>query len=48
MKKDKFFERMEALGLALTYDDVRMKSGYSEIDPLNVSIESFFSKNVPL
>jgi len=46
--KDNFFERMEALGLALTFDDVRLKSGYSEIDPNNVSVKSLFSKNISL
>ncbi len=48
MKKDPFFEKMANLGLALTYDDVRLRSGYSETDPRDVLIESFFSKNIPL
>lgn len=48
MLKDKFFEKMEALGLALTFDDVRLKSGYSETDPTSASIESLFSRRVPL
>jgi IMP dehydrogenase len=48
MNKDKFFEKIEALGLALTYDDVRLKSGYSETEPHNVSIETRFSKRVLL
>jgi len=46
--KDAFFDKIEALGLALTYDDVRLKSGYSETDPANVSVETFFSRNIPL
>ena len=29
--KDKFFKKIEDLGEALTFDDVRLKSGYSEI-----------------
>ncbi len=48
MVKDKFFEKMEALGLALTYDDVRLKSGYSETEPAAVKIESRFSKRITL
>ncbi|MFA6050546.1 MAG: IMP dehydrogenase [Candidatus Paceibacterota bacterium] len=48
MNKDKFFEKIEALGLALTYDDVRLKSGYSETEPHNVSVETRFSKRVLL
>ncbi len=48
MMKDKFFEKMEALGLALTYDDVRLKSGYSETEPAKVSVETLFSKRVKL
>tara|TARA_B100000609_G_C17222987_1_gene442090 strand:+ start:9330 stop:10838 length:1509 start_codon:yes stop_codon:yes gene_type:complete len=48
MKKDAFFAKMDNLGLALTYDDVRLKSGYSETMPHEISIESKFSRNVPL
>jgi IMP dehydrogenase len=46
--KDAFFEKMDALGLALTFDDVRLKSGHSEVMPDDVNLESKFSKNVPL
>src|SRR3989344_6799288 len=35
-------------GLALTFDDVRLKTGYSEVLPDNVDVSSRFSKNVPL
>lgn len=35
-------------GLALTFDDVRLRTGYSEILPDNVDVSSRFSKNVPL
>ncbi len=48
MIKDKFFEKMEALGLALTYDDVRLKSGYSDTEPAAVSVETLFSKRISL
>ncbi len=37
-----------AFELYLTYDDVLIKPGYSEILPSNVEIKSFFSKNIPL
>ncbi len=48
MIKDEFFKKMDTLGLALTFDDVRLKSDYSETDPTRASIETFFSKRVPL
>ncbi|MDB5204629.1 MAG: guaB [Candidatus Taylorbacteria bacterium] len=48
MIKDEFFNKMEALGLALTFDDVRLKSSYSETDPTKASVETLFSKRVPL
>ena len=47
-KKDTFFARMDELGLALTYDDVRLRSGYSATMPHEVSVESRFSRNVPV
>lgn len=46
--KDKFFRRMEALGLAVSYGDVRMRTGYSEVLPADVVLTSRFSRNVPL
>lgn len=48
MQKDAFFEKMEKLGLALTFDDVRLKSGYSETDPASVKITTRFSRNITL
>ncbi len=48
LRKDLFFRKMEALGLALAYDDVRLKSGYSEVHPKDVSITTHFSRNIPL
>lgn len=48
MKKEDFFAQMESLGLALTYDDVRLRSGYSEVMPNEVSTVSLFSRNTPL
>ncbi len=46
--KDIFFEKIDRTGMALTYDDVRLKTGYSEIMPDEVSLETSFSKNTPL
>lgn len=46
--KKAFFDEMNKLGLALTYDDVRLKSGYSEKGPKDVSVTSKFSRNIPL
>lgn len=47
-KKDKFFEKIESLGLALSYGDVRLKTAYSEVAPGDVNLQSRFSRNVPL
>ncbi len=47
-KKDKFFERMEAIGLSLSYGEVRLKSGESETPPSKVCIKSRFSRRVAL
>jgi IMP dehydrogenase len=48
MKKDKFFDKMEQLGLALSYGDVRLKTRYSEVLPNKTKLETKFSKNVAL
>ncbi len=48
MGKKEFFDRMNAEGLALTYNDVRLKTNYSEVMPDEVNTESKFSRNVPL
>jgi IMP dehydrogenase len=47
-KKDSFFKKIEAQGLALTYADVRLKTGYSGVSPSGVNMESRFSRRVPL
>ena len=48
MGKKEFFEQMRTRGIALTYDDVRLKTSYSSIMPDDTNVESKFSKNVPL
>jgi len=48
LAKDVFFEKIEELGEALTFDDVRLKSGYSEVMPDEVNLESKFSRNISL
>ena len=35
-------------GIALTFNDVRLRTGYSEVMPDSVNVGSFFSKNVKL
>lgn len=47
-KKDIFFDKIEALGLALSYGDVRLKTSHSEIAPNETSLKSRFSRRVPL
>ncbi len=46
MVEKEFFQKMSALGLALTYDDVRLKTGYSEVMPDEVCLKTKFSRNV--
>ena len=48
MDKQQFFERREADGLALTYDDVRLRTGPSDVTAGEVDIRSRFSRNVEL
>ena len=48
MKKDEFFAAMAGQGLALTYGDVLLKTGYSEVSPALVKINTRFSRNVGL
>ncbi len=48
LPKDKFFAEIEKLKLALTFDDVRLKSGYSDVMPEEVSTVTKFSKNIAL
>jgi IMP dehydrogenase len=47
-KKDAFFTKMEALGLALTFDDVLLRTGHAEVMPDQVSLNSWFSRSIPL
>ncbi|MGC9599393.1 MAG: IMP dehydrogenase [Minisyncoccia bacterium] len=47
-KCDKFFKELEALGLAVTYDEVRLKTDYSDVMPSATVLTSRFSRNVPL
>lgn len=48
MKKRDFFEVHNGQGLALTYDDVRMETGPSNISAPEIEITSNFSRNVEL
>ncbi len=45
---DTFFNKIDELGLALSYDDVLLKSGYSETMPTAVDTSARFSKNIKL
>jgi len=47
-EKADFFETISQQGVALTYDDVRIRTGPSQVSPSEVSIESKFSTNVEL
>ncbi|MDP2709499.1 MAG: IMP dehydrogenase [bacterium] len=48
LKKDKFFAKIENLGLGLSYGDVRLKTAYSSVAPSDANLKSRFSRNLPL
>ena len=48
MAKQQFFETMEGHGLALTFDDVRLKTGHCAFRPDEISLKTRFSRNVGL
>lgn len=48
MSKHDFFKKMNDDFLALTYDDVQLRTGRSVVMPTKVCVESRFSRNVPL
>src|SRR3989344_6899902 len=48
MKDKHVLERAREEGLALTFDDVRLRTGYAEVMPDEVNLESKFSRNVGL
>jgi IMP dehydrogenase len=47
-KRDAFFSNVSDQGIALTYDDVRLTTGYSATLPDHINVESKFSRNVGL
>lgn len=48
LEKAEFFERMHEQGLALTFDDVRLETGESQVTASEVDITSLFSRNLEL
>jgi len=48
LPKDYFFEAVECERLALTFNDVRLKTGHSEKPPNDVNPKSMFSRNIVL
>lgn len=47
-EKERFFQTMEDQGLALTFDDVRLRTRRSLVSPQEVDVASTFSPNVEL
>ena len=47
-QKERFFDLAREQFLVLTYDDVRLKTDYSEVMPHEVDLSSRFTKRVPL
>ncbi len=48
MRKDQFFDTQEGQGWALTFDDVRLKTGYCEVPPDGISFQTMFTRRVGL
>jgi IMP dehydrogenase len=48
MAKHEFFAAMEQIGLALSYNDVRLRTKYSEISPADVCLKTNFSRRITL
>lgn len=48
MGKHEFFQKMDDQGLALTYSDVRLRTGPSSVPAYSVDLTTRFSRNVPL
>jgi len=48
MNKRDFFDFYASLGRALAFGDVRLKTGFSAVDPISVDISTFFSRRVGL
>ncbi|MFA6193725.1 MAG: IMP dehydrogenase [Parcubacteria group bacterium] len=48
LKRDAFFKKMSVLGLALSYGDVRLRTGYSKVAPVDVELRTKFSRNITL
>lgn len=48
MNKRDFFNLYASQGRALSFDDVRLKTDYSVVDPASVDISTFFSQRVGL
>jgi len=47
-KCDEFFDKMDAMGLAMSYSDIRLKTNYSEVLPSIADVRTKFSRNVSL
>lgn len=48
LKIDRFFGIIEKQEISLTFDDVRLKTGYSEVLPKDVKLATLFSRHIPL
>ena len=44
----RFFKKMEATELALTFDDVTTRSNKSDVLPEECDVKTYFTRNVPL
>jgi IMP dehydrogenase len=46
--KDEMFRRWLSEGKGLTYDDIQLRPGFSEVLPADVNLSSYFSRRVPV
>jgi len=43
-KCDAFFKKKQKQGLALGFGDIRLRTGYSEVSPIEANLNSKFSR----
>jgi len=48
LPKDRFFKPYQARRQALTYNEVRLALGHSNVNPADADVSSFFSRHVPV
>ena len=47
-KRDEFFKIMDRQGISLTFDDIRLKTSYSNVSPTGGILKTRFSRNIDI